>query len=512
VNPAVLIVGAGPSGLMLACELHRANVSFRIVDKITQPSTRSRALVVHARTLELLDKLGIADRLAARGARTMRARVYINKKHAADLQIDDTGIDDTPFRYILMVSQAETERVLTEWLHEHGVEVERGVEVTHVEATFGEATLKLLGGATEQVKARYVVGCDGAHSVVRHAGKFAFEGEPYLQDFVLADIHLAPPTSLDSLNMFFDDRGFFVVLPLASDVFRIIASRVDAPKTTGDPTLAEVQALADELSPVPLVLRDPVWLARFRLHHRQTDQYRRGPLFLAGDAAHIHSPAGGQGMNTGMQDAVNLAWKLALVVRGEASESLLDSYHDERHPVGRELLRTTDRLFSINTTPDGWIRGLRNFAVRYLAKPMLSSRERRAWLFRFMAELKVGYVDSAIVCGTGRGPRPGARAPDAPVSSHDSTIFALTREPVHHLLVFSKDMAAAETFAKKASSHAWLRTHVIAAPWSPALIERYALGDAALFLIRPDGYVGMSARTLDAEALAQYGRQLGLRG
>jgi 2-polyprenyl-6-methoxyphenol hydroxylase-like FAD-dependent oxidoreductase len=369
VNPDVLIVGAGPTGLMLACELVRSNVSFRIVDKITEPSTRSRALVVHARTLELLEKLGVADKLAARGVRTLRAHLYINKKLAADFEIDDTGIDDTPFRYVLMVSQAETERVLREWLEEHGVAIERGVEVTSVEPTFGEATLRTPTGE-ERVKARYVVGCDGSHSAVRHAGKFAFEGEPYPQDFVLADVHLASP--VDGLNLCFDDRGFFVVLPLPNGIHRIITSRADAPATMGDPTLADVQELADALSPTPLVLKDPVWLARFRLHHRQTDQYRRGPLFLAGDAAHIHSPAGGQGMNTGMQDSANLAWKLALVVRGEADEALLDSYHEERHPVGRDLLRTTDRLFSINTAPDVWIRGLRNFAVRYLAKPMLS--------------------------------------------------------------------------------------------------------------------------------------------
>jgi 2-polyprenyl-6-methoxyphenol hydroxylase-like FAD-dependent oxidoreductase len=508
-NPDVLIVGAGPTGLMLACELLRSNVSFRIVDKITEPSTRSRALVVHARTLELLDKLGVAEKLTSRGMRTLRAHIFINKKLAADFQIDDTGIDDTPFRYVLMVSQAETERVLTEWLHEHGVEIERGVEVTNVEPTFGEATLRTPSGE-ERVRPRYVVGCDGSHSVVRHAGKFAFEGEPYLQDFILADVHFSRPA--DGLNMYFDDRGFFVVLQLANDVYRIIASRADAPRTTGDPSLADVQALADELSAEPLVLRDPVWLARFRLHHRQADCYRRGPLFLAGDAAHIHSPAGGQGMNTGMQDAANLAWKLALVVRGVADEALLDSYNEERHPIGRELLRTTDRLFAINTTPEVWVRGLRNFAVRYLAKPMLSSRERRAWLFRFMAELKVGYRGSSIVFGTGHGgPRPGERAPDAPVSSHDSTVFALTREPTHHLLVIARGKAEADAFAKRSSSHRWLEAHVVADPLSPTFTERYGVKGAGLFLIRPDGYVGMASHSLDHDAVTQYGKQLGLR-
>ncbi len=541
----MLIVGAGPTGLMLACELARANVSFRIVDKASEPSTRSRALVVHTRSLELFQKLGIADELVSRGARTLAAHIYINKKHAADFAIDDTGIDDTPFRFVLVVSQAETERVLTEWLVQHGVEIERGVEVASVEPTFGEAVLVSRAGdgsrREERVKPRYVVGCDGAHSVVRHAGKFSFEGEPYPQDFVLADVHLASPlpSSSRGLNMFFDDRGVFVVIELAGGVHRIIASHSDAPQTTGDPSLADVQALTDALSPLQLALRDPVWLARFRLHHRQADQYRRGPLFLAGDAAHIHSPAGGQGMNTGIQDAANLAWKLALVVRGEAEERLLDSYHDERHPIGRELLRTTDRLFAINTTGEAWVRGLRNFVVKRLAQPMLSSRERRAWIFRFIAELKIGYVQSPIVCGEGQGgPRPGERAPDAPVTDDGPTvemegsapqaperlrleslrsasrfsIFALTRDPTHHLLVFAPDKARGDAFAAAASAHPWLKAHVLAAPWPPALAKRYGLKDSALFLIRPDGYVGMSAHGLDEAPIVRYGRQLGLLG
>ncbi|HEY2368139.1 MAG TPA: FAD-dependent monooxygenase, partial [Polyangiaceae bacterium] len=333
----VLIVGAGPTGLMLACELHRAGVSFRILEKTKEPSTRSRALVVHAKTLELFQKLGIDQDLVICGTKNVSAHAFVNGQHAADFEIGDTGIEDTPYPFMLFVSQAETERVLETFLSEAKVMVERGVEAVEVDPTFGE--VKLSTG--ESVRPRFVVGCDGAHSVVRHAGKFSFDGEPYPQDFLLADVHLKTP--IDGLHLFFDDRGIFVVLPLTNGVYRIISSRVDrhwrspsaidAPDTTADPTLPEVQALADTFSSKPIVLTDPVWLARFRLHHRQADRYRRGPLLLAGDAAHIHSPAGGQGMNTGIQDAANLAWKLAMVCRNDAPETLLDSYDEERHPV-----------------------------------------------------------------------------------------------------------------------------------------------------------------------------------
>jgi hypothetical protein len=216
-------------------------------------------------------------------------------------------------------------------------------------------------------------------------------------------------------------------------------------------------------------------------------------------------------MNTGIQDAANLAWKLALVIRGEADEILLDSYHEERHPIGRELLRTTDRLFAINTTGEAWVRGLRNFVVKRLAQPMLSSRERRAWIFRFIAELKIGYVHSPIVCGEGQGgARPGERAPNALVTDDGPTIFVLTREPTHHLLVFAPDKARGDAFAAVASVHPWLKAHVLPGPWSSALVKRYGIKGSALFLIRPDGYVGMSAHGLDEEPIARYGRKLGL--
>jgi 2-polyprenyl-6-methoxyphenol hydroxylase-like FAD-dependent oxidoreductase len=391
---------------------------------------------------------------------------------------------------MLFVSQYETERVLARFLAESKVPIERGVEVVSIDPTFGEARLS----SGEVLRPRFVVGCDGAHSVVRHAGKFAFEGEPYPQDFVLADVHVRTP--VDGLNLSFDDRGVFVVLPLKDGVVRIISTRTNPPDTEADPTLEEVQAIANELSAKPFALHDPVWLARFRLHHRQADHYRRGPLLIAGDAAHIHSPAGGQGMNTGIQDAANLAWKLALVVRGDAPPTLLDTYEEERHPVGRDLLRTTDRLFSIQTSQGGWLKALRNFTMKHLAQPMLSSKKRRAFMFRFLAQLRISYAGSSIVLGH----LGGKRAPDAPLL--DSTLFEKTRDHAHHLLVFAdRDIAI--------RPRSWMRIHAMGP--SPVARERYAMMGDGLVLVRPDGHIGMSCEGTDERFIDEYAARLELR-
>lgn len=502
VNPSstdIIIVGAGPTGLMLGCELARAGVRFRIVDKMPAPSQRSRALVVHARSLELLQKLGLDQALIDAGQKTLNAHIFVNRRHTADLEIGDIGIEDTPFPFVLFVSQADTERVLASFLTTTGTVIERGVEAVAVDPATGDVTLDR-NGVRDVVRARFVVGCDGAHSVVRHAGQFSFDGEPYPQDFVLADVHLRE--RLDGLNIFFDDRGVFVVLPLAANVYRIISTRADAPTSIGDPSLAEVQALTDTFSASPLTLTDPVWLARFRLHHRQADRYRDGPLFLAGDAAHIHSPAGGQGMNTGIQDAANLAWKLALAVNGGAAETLLDTYHDERHPVGRHLLRTTDRLFSFNTSANVWMKSLRNLMVTRLAQPMLASRARRAWMFRFLSQLRIAYRSSSIVSGD----LGGRRAPDAPLNG--DTIFTRTRDHTHHLLVFAdRDV---RPFIDAVSQYRWLRVHPIGD--APVARRRYGIDNEGLVLIRPDGYIGMSSNRVEVNAVERYASRLQLQG
>lgn len=348
----VLIVGAGPTGLTLAAQLQRYGLRFRIIDKLVDRGRESRALAVQARSLEILQQIGCADALVARGNTTARVMIHFDDRALVEVPLGDVDASDTRFPFILFVSQAETEAVLIHHLHSTGVVIERGVELLGAEASGSDrvCVLRHSDGRDERILSKYVVGCDGAHSTVRKLAGIPFEGDAYPQDFLLGDLEVDGPLDRHSINAFPRGPGLAIFFPLGEPrSWRVIAMAVDQRKPTWEEvpavaTLSELQSIVDAATGGSLRLRDPAWITRFRLHHRQTQHYRAGSLFLAGDAAHIHSPVGAQGMNTGIQDAWNLGWKLALVVQGIARTDLLDSYEAERWPVGRFLLRVTDRL------------------------------------------------------------------------------------------------------------------------------------------------------------------------
>jgi 2-polyprenyl-6-methoxyphenol hydroxylase-like FAD-dependent oxidoreductase len=537
----VLVVGGGPTGLVMAAELAVRGIGCRIIDKAPVRSQHTRALVVQARSLELLQKMGIADELVARGRRTIKVTPFVDGHRTLDLELGDIGVDDTPYPFLLLVSQAETERVLKEHLEELGTKVERPVELLTFTQDSEGANAQLRGGdgREETVRARYIVGADGAHSVVRKTVGLSFEGEAYPQDFVLADVELDWEGEEGRLYFFLSREGLLAVFPLAGpSTYRLIATRSeDAPPDAGDPTLEEFQQLATELSALPMRLHNPGWLARFRLHHRGVNSYRSGRAFVAGDAAHIHSPAGGQGMNTGIQDAYNLAWKLALVVQGRAPDSFLDSYHEERHPVGQRLLHTTDRMFSVAATHNPMLITLRNFLAPRLLPQVLGERSRRARAFRFVSQLGIKYPDSSIVDeylhGADQefrhGPAAGHRAPDGPLhlaeDGRQVSLFSCLRGNPHHLLLFGGQIPVADGWSPGSGLRAlaaeyegllepcsiFAREPAQAEIEAPVYVdesglvhERYGMKAAGYYLIRPDGYVAFRAMGLDLQPLRAY--------
>jgi len=527
----VLIVGAGPTGLALAAQLERFGVRFRIIDRLLDRAHESRALAVQARSLEILQSVGLGERLAARGRTATRLAVHFEGR-VARTQLGSYGVPDTRFPFILFVSQAETEAILGKHLASHGVTVERGIELARFDMDIGGAHCALhhTDGRTEQVHAGYLVGCDGAHSTVRHGAGIPFQGGDYLEDFVLGDVEAAGPIDPDTLHAFAGRRSFAMFFPLGSPTtWRVITMPPGGARAphddamTGELSLDELQGIVDGATGGSLRLHDPAWLTHFRLHHRQTAHYRAGRVFLAGDAAHIHSPVGAQGMNTGIQDAWNLGWKLALVVQGWADTRLLDSYEAERWPVGRVLLRTTDRVFTLfaRVMASGefaaWIR--REVASRIIPR-VLSSKRLRAAAFRFVSELGVRYRTSpAVTEGTPRlraGPEAGDRLPDGPLR-RDGRPTSLQQEfaapRLHLLLCGTTDAWDLERITALCTRYAGLlAVHSLTRDeWPGALVDgsgevlvRLGVRDAAQYLVRPDGCIGFRCAGRDLGALSRY--------
>ncbi|MGI8721645.1 MAG: FAD-dependent oxidoreductase [Geodermatophilaceae bacterium] len=357
----IVIVGAGPTGLSLACVLAAHGISFVLLDQAAAGGNTSRAAVVHARTLEVLEEIGASQELLRRGV--VVPRFTIRDRDRTLLSVSFAGLP-TAYPYTLMVPQNITEEVLHEQLVALGGAMFREHAVTGVEADGHGVTVAVSsrGGAARQVRARYAVGCDGMHSVVRKQAGIGFTGARYAQSFVLADVHMDWPLSREEVALFFSPGGLVVVAPLPEDRYRVVAT-VD--QASEHPGVDDVQALLDARGPAatPAEVRQLVWSSRFSVHHRIADSYRRGPVFLAGDAAHVHSPAGGQGMNIGIQDAVSLAGLLADVLSGRADEAHLDSYQALRRPVALDVVSTTDRITRAATARHPVARTVRNTAL-----------------------------------------------------------------------------------------------------------------------------------------------------
>ena len=419
----VLVVGAGPVGLAMAADLARYRVPVRIIDKAPARTDKSKALAVWARTLELLDRSGCAEAFLAAGLKAESVAIHSGKEVIARVTVDEIA---SPFRCLLMIPQSETERLLDAQLESFGGKVERSAELTgFTEAGDGVAcTVRRPDGSSETIEASFLIGCDGAHSTVRRTLGMPFEGETLTTHFILADVHVAGldvPSS--ELAIFWREDGLLVFFPIAPGRYRIIAD-VGA-VAPGDPTLEEVQAIVDRRGPGGVTLSQPVWISPFGINERKVREYRAGRVFLAGDAAHIHSPAGGQGMNTGMQDAFNLAWKLALVESGRAGPGLLDSYSAERSPVATQILADSGRMLRVAMVRNPLVQNLRNFVARHILG--LSSMQHV--LADRLSEVSLGYPKSPLNAGSAeglQGPRPGQRIiADRPFGAGDAPRFAL---------------------------------------------------------------------------------------
>jgi 2-polyprenyl-6-methoxyphenol hydroxylase-like FAD-dependent oxidoreductase len=493
----VLIVGAGPTGLVLAIALARRGVPVRIIDRNAEPSTTSRAVAVQARVLEFYQQMGLAAAVVDRGVRADALNLWVGGRRAARVPIGPVGADMTPFPFVLIFPQDAHERLLIDHLETLGVRVERSTTLTgFAQDEHGvHATLEDPRGQKTQCDARYVAGCDGAHSAVRQALGIGFPGATYSKYFYVADVEGSGPTTNGEVNVSIDEADFLIVFPMRGPGrTRLIGvARDDGGADHGDVRFEDVSHIA--LRELGVTVSHVNWFSTYHVHHRVASRFRDRRAFLLGDAAHIHSPVGGQGMNTGISDAINLAWKLADVLQGRAAARLLDSYEPERIAFARRLVATTDRLFTL-VTAEG---RLAAFIRARLAPRIASIGSRigaiRRFMFRTVSQIVIQYRASPLSEGGSGKLRAGDRLPW--VRMHDGDNFAPLASLDWQVHVYGEPAHD----PAPACSELGISFHRF--PWTRAA-EGAGLHRGALYLVRPDGYIGFADPGCDPAALRRY--------
>lgn len=510
----VLIVGAGPTGLVLAHELARRGVACRIIDRALERQRTSKAIAIQARSLEMFDLMGLpTDELLARGHGVAGGRILDQSRSKTIVHLDFSQLPSR-YRQMFLLPQWETEQFLEDAVTSLGVRIERGVELVDLTPRDDgiEAMLRR-GEAVETVRADWIVGCDGGHSTVRVLAGISFAGSTYANVFALADLHIDGELPQEEFLVYTHEEGPLAIFPMAGGRYRIIADN-PPDSFTDDPSIADVQQLVDARGPGGLVLRDPIWMSRARIHRRSAGALRKGRIFIAGDAGNIHSPAGGQGMNTGMQDAFNLGWKLAMAVHGSATDLLLDSYQSERQPVEDAVVRASDFITRMVTLKSPVARFVRDH-VAPLVSEIAPVKER---IGESLAELTVSYRDSPITLSRavkGAGLRAGDRAVDVEVLAGGTRtrLFAQFRGGGHvALIVGDGEATAAELDEALGPIDRKVRLQPGAAPTDWGATVTYA-DEPALYLIRPDGYLGLQTPLAGdfRRPVEEYRARVGLR-
>ena len=500
----VLIVGAGPTGLVLALWLTRLGVTVRIIDRTAEPGTTSRALAVSARTLELYRQLGMDGPLVEGGVKVPAANFWVQGTRVARLSLERLGEGLTPFPFALIYPQDAHERVLIDRLGASGVTVERRTELVRFDQEDDgvHATLRRADGAEELCEASYLAGCDGAHSTVREALAIGFPGGTYSDLFFVADVAGSGPATNGEIHVDLGRSDFLAVFPLkGSGRVRLVGTVLERPADEhGHLSFDDVRDRV--IGHLKFAIDRVNWFSTYHVHHRVAAKFRQGRAFLLGDAAHVHSPVGGQGMNTGIGDAVNLAWKLAAVLDGGAAEGLLDTYEPERIGFARRLVATTDRVFSLVTDqgPIAW--RVRTRVVPVVARILFRLPAVRRFLFRTVSQVGVTYRDSPLSEGAAGSVRGGDRLPwveTAPNEDNFAPLTALTWQ-AHVYGEPQRGVAGA-------CAELGLPLHQFA--WQPEM-GRAGLRRGALYLIRPDGYVALADPGGDPERLGRYFTSRGL--
>jgi 2-polyprenyl-6-methoxyphenol hydroxylase-like FAD-dependent oxidoreductase len=489
----VLIVGAGPTGLMAAAQLLRWGIKPRIIEANAGPTVQTRALGVQARSMEIYRQMGLEKEVFARGIPAKYATIFTERGRLGQIAMADVGAGLSAYPYMFILTQDQNERVLNDDLKRHGLEVEWNTSFKGLQPTAKGANVTLeTPDGLETTAFRYVIGADGPRSTVRQALNIDFLGSTYEHKFFVADLKAEGELVDGSLNLFLSNTYFVLALfPLpGAKRFRLIGLLPDDLAQKEHPTFEELHPKLREMVGGRMQFNEVSWFSTYKVHHRVAAQFQKGHCFLVGDAAHIHSPIGGQGMNTGLQDAYNLAWKLALVLRGQANQTLLETYHQERWKNATSLINTTDRAFSVLVSPNPLVGFARDWLVPRIAPSLLQMKWLQQRFFLTISQTALNYRKQKLSVGKARGSvQAGDRFPWFRDNDQDVfqkmtgtrfTLFALgdwsTRTP--ELEMWRSSLLEVVHISNRGA------------------YQKTGLTDG-LYLVRPDGYIGLSTKNLD---------------
>jgi len=502
----ILIVGAGPTGLMMACQLARFGVPFRIIEKNLCPTDKSKALAVQARTLEIYDQMGIAQTAVEQGQVAENVQLIIRGKRSQKVHLGHIGKNLSPFPYMLLLEQSKNERILVDYLKSRKIWVEWGKEFVNFteQEKFNKVYIKNKEGKEEILYADWIVAADGAKSPIRHKLEIPFEGGTYQNIFYVVDCAVEWEFGEGELNLYLGAKSFIAFFPMkGKNRFRVLGILPDAFKEEKDVKFEDIQQHVQNQMEIPVSFSDVRWFSVYKLHHRNIKNFQAGRVFFAGDAAHVHSPAGGQGMNTGLQDAYNLAWKLALVVKKQASSQLLRTYNEERLPIAKNLVKTTDRVFSLIIRQDFWVKLIKFVVLPIFAPILLKFEKIKQAAFSRLSQTLIHYQEQSLAATESEYDLKSAdifagdRVPYLKVKAANMTeaisIYKLLESPKFTIFILGKTEKEALDLKERiflvVQEIQFQVHHLPLNPENEPLLKRLGVKNQAIMLIRPDNYI-----------------------
>jgi len=526
-KPAVLIVGAGPTGLMMACQLASRSIPFRIIDRKTGPSKLSKALVVQARTLEIFEQMGIAAAALRQGQMATGINFILEGRSVQHINLEGIGHDKSPFPYMYVLEQSKTEQLLLQFLAQYHIAVEWNTQLLSLEQNEEEVTVTLhyKDISEEELTVPWLVGADGSQSRVRQELYIDFLGGSYEHTFLVADTEIDWKYNHQELFLCLSEKTLAAIFPMAGERrYRLVSFLPPKLDRNTKPDFATVARSLEKDLGLNLKFRNTNWYSTYRLHHRYARQFSKDRCFLAGDAAHVHSPAGGQGMNTGLQDAYNLAWKLALVIQEAVEPDLLLTYQDERLPVAKNLVASTDKLFSFMVSSNPVMRFLRLNTLPLLFKKVFRYNSVRSSIFKRVSQTGIRYQKSRLSVTAAaekhfpeQAPHPGDRVPYMSVFSADQqrkmSLYSLLHHSYFTLLIFKSTFGPDRAEQLKEELEAELEIYypelvhtqiIYPHEENHVLYDQFGINEDAFYLIRPDNYIAFRAQPANVESLMQY--------